>query len=1092
MPRAMMFLSVFPHILLFRDFISLRKGIATKAGFPHSTAMSEIAPSDSEKGSDWVAPRRFSRTSLIFGGTAMLIVLLGGVAWWQRVHIAESFVQGELDKRGVRATYEIQDIGLRTQRIRNLVIGDPKNPDLTAKLIELDVALNFSGVTPRAVRAEGVWVRGKYDGTKFSFGELDKFSDPKSKEPFKLPDISLAVKNARARLDTPWGVVGAGLSGSGLLRNNFKARMALYSPAINAGDCRVPELLFDGKLELAWQQPRLIGPWSAALANCSGSKLAVAQPFVDSDIRLSRKFDRWVGSLGIKAGRAAFGDTILSAPSGRITLDGGIKRTNFTLDLGQAGLRAAPLTVQRLALQGSGYFGQLDGQWTGSAKGDLRLRESALDKGTLGNVEQIAASTKNTPIGPIMARIAPTLQNAGNRFNGEAGFEFFRNASGGTGVLLSAASLQGASGLRLQQQGVLDLRSRDGGWAIASPLDFSLSGGTLPNIKVAMRQGPSGQWSGSANIAPYQAGKASLAVPQLAFNGAPGGNWRINGQARLSGPLPGGFVNGLELPINGTVGASGVSLYNGCENFRFQSIAYGALALKEQSLRLCPDRGRPLLSSGRGGMRFAANLTNASVSGMLGGSPMDTKAATVRFDLSDGFNARNVDVSLGSEGSQTELAMAALTGGFRGNGIAGTLNGGSGKIGNVPLDISDAAGNWRYLAGALQLDGGARVSDASGADRFLPLLAKDMQIALEDGVITAIGGLHEPTTGRKVTDADIRHTLSTGAGRALLAVDGVTFDDYFQPELLTPLTLGVVANVKGSVSGDGRIEWDANGVRSSGRFETAGANLAAAFGPVEGLNGQIVFSDLLGLETGEVQTMKIASINPGIAAMDGTIRYRLLPGQRVQIEEGRWPFAGGELVLESTTLDFGVATDRHLTFRVIGMDAARFLSVYGFNNLQVSGVFDGTLPMVFNQDGGRIVGGFLKSRPGGGELSYLGDLTYQDMGVFANFAFNALKSIRYDELEIGVGGDLAGEIITNVRFAGVQQGSLAQRNFITKQLAKIPIQFNVSISAQFMQLIGTIRGLYDAQYAADQNLPFLLDQKAKSTKPDQDKQENTQ
>lgn len=1075
---------------MFRDFISLRKGIATKAAFPHSIPMSEIAPGDSENGTNGGVPRRFSRTSLIFGGTAMLIVLLGGVAWWQRVHIAERFVQNELDQRGVRATYEIRDIGLRTQRLRNVVIGDPKNPDLTAKLIELDVALNFSGVTPRAVRAEGVRVRGRYDGTKFSFGELDKFGDPKSKKPFELPDISLSVKNAAARLDTPWGVVGAGLNGNGLLRNNFKGQLALYSPELRAADCHVPELLFAGKLELAWQQPRLIGPWSATNAECAASKLAVAQPFIDSDIRMSRKFDHWVGSLGFRAGQAIYGGTKLSAPAGRVTLDGGIRRTNFTLDLQQAGLRTAPLSVQRLALQGNGYFGQSGKQWIGSAKGDLRLRESTLDAGTLGGVDKIATATKNTPVGPIMARIVPTLRNAGNRFNGEAGFQFFRNATGATGILLSEANLQGASGLRLQQQGVLDLRNNNRGWAIASPLDFSLSGGALPDIKIALRQGASGQWSGSANIAPYQAGKASLAVPRLAFDGAPGGVWRVNGQAKLSGPLPGGFVSGLDLPISGTVGASGVSLYNGCENFRFQSITYGALALNGESLRLCPDRGKPLLAAGRGGARFAANLANASASGSLGGSPMDMRAATVRFDLSEGFNAHNVAVSLGRDDSRTDFTMAALTGSFRGNGISGMLEGGAGKIGNVPLDISDAAGNWRYLAGALQLDGKARVSDSSSAERFLPMQVKDMQVALEDGVITAIGGLYEPKTDRKVAEADIRHTLATSNGRALLAVDGLTFDDYFQPELLTPLTLGVVANVNGAVSGDGRIEWDADGVHSTGRFETANTNLAAAFGPVQGLSGQIVFTDLLGLETGAVQTMRIASINPGIAALDGTIRYRLLPGQRVQIEEGRWPFAGGELVLESTTLDFGVATDRHLTFRVIGVDAARFLSVYEFNNLQVTGVFDGTLPMIFNQDGGRIVGGHLKSRAGG-ELSYLGDLSYQDMGTFANFAFNALKSIHYNDLEIDVGGPLDGEIVTNVRFGGVQQGSLAQRNFITKQLAKIPIQFNVTISAQFMQLIGTIRGLYDAQYAADQNLPFLLDENGNLTQPDGNKQENT-
>jgi hypothetical protein len=191
-------------------------------------------------------------------------------------------------------------------------------------------------------------------------------------------------------------------------------------------------------------------------------------------------------------------------------------------------------------------------------------------------------------------------------------------------------------------------------------------------------------------------------------------------------------------------------------------------------------------------------------------------------------------------------------------------------------------------------------------------------------------------------------------------------------------------------------------------------------------------------------------------------------------------------------LDFGVEKDRRLTFRVIGVDAEKFLAGYDFQNLRVSGVFDGTLPMIFNQDGGRIVGGALVSRPGGGEVSYLGELAYEDMGVFANYAFQALRSIRYSSLTIGVGGDLDGEIVTDISFTGLQQGSGAKRNFITKQLARIPIKFNVSITAEFLKLIGSIRGLYDPNYAAERDLKYLLEQErgvppVDEAKPDKDK-----
>ena len=536
------------------------------------------------------------------------------------------------------------------------------------------------------------------------------------------------------------------------------------------------------------------------------------------------------------------------------------------------------------------------------------------------------------------------------------------------------------------------------------------------------------------------------------------------------------MVNGLNLPLTGRYDRAGLALYDNCQNIRFESARISTLSLSGATWRVCPDAGRPMLTVGRSGTRFAANLSGFAARGTLGSAPVALNSASVRFTFADGFAARDVKILLGEESSQTNFAIALLAGQFGQQAITGTLQGGSGQIANVPLLIDEAAGNWRYLNNVLTLDSSLRVLDAEPTDRFQPMNVPDMMLSLENGVISAIGRLVEPKSGQKVADFDIRHTLANSSGRALLSVDGLRFNDRLQPEQLTPLTLGVIANVDGAVFGDGRIEWDGNGVRSTGRFATRGMNLAAAFGPVEGLTTEIVFTDLLGLETGPAQMATVASVNPGIPALDGRISYRLLPDQRVAIEAGRWPFAGGELILEPTTLDFGIESERRLTFRVIGLDAEKLLAGYDFQNLRVTGVFDGTLPMVFDQEGGRIVGGALISRPGGGEVSYLGELSYEDMGTFANFAFQALRSIRYSQLTIGVGGDLGGEIVTDISFTGLQQGSLAKRNFITSQLAKIPIQFNVSITAEFLKLIGSIRGLYDADYAAQRDLPFLIEQ----------------
>src|SRR3546814_3663485 len=99
--------------------------------------------------------------------------------------------------------------------------------------------------------------------------------------------------------------------------------------------------------------------------------------------------------------------------------------------------------------------------------------------------------------------------------------------------------------------------------------------------------------------------------------------------------------------------------------------------------------------------------------------------------------------------------------------------------------------------------------------------------------------------------------------------------------------------------------------------------LSAAFGQVHNIKGRIVFDDLLGMSTPPGQVATIGEMNPGVSVKDGVIRYELLPDQHVKVEEGRWPFAGGELVLEPTLLDFSKPSDRIFTLWVEGLDAAQ-------------------------------------------------------------------------------------------------------------------------------------------------------------------------
>ncbi|HLL32232.1 MAG TPA: YdbH domain-containing protein, partial [Allosphingosinicella sp.] len=256
----------------------------------------------------------------------------------------------------------------------------------------------------------------------------------------------------------------------------------------------------------------------------------------------------------------------------------------------------------------------------------------------------------------------------------------------------------------------------------------------------------------------------------------------------------------------------------------------------------------------------------------------------------------------------------------------------------------------------------------------------------------------------------------------------------------------------------------------------------------EGLSTTVHFTDLLGLVSAPGQLAEVDLIRTGIDVFDGRIRYQLLPGMRVKVEGGRWPFAGGELFLEETVLDFSKPSPRRLTFRIVGADAARFIQQLEFSNISATGTFDGIIPMVFDERGGRVEGGRLVARAPGGTLSYIGELTDKQLGVYGKLAFDALKSLRYSKLEVELNGSLAGEFVAAIQLDGVARdpvmttaprlggikGLVAGRAL--RQLARVPFEFNITVRGPFRALIATARSLHDPSVLIQTSLPELIRQ----------------
>lgn len=1005
---------------------------------------------------------------------AVVGLVLAGL-WLSRERIADNVIAAQLTRMGLPATYRIERIGGAHQVLGDIRVGNPRRPDLTIERAEVDILYSFGWPRIGTVRLVRPRLYGHYRNGRLSFGALDKvlFPQPPSAEPFRLPDFALELVDARARLLTDHGPIGFRAEGAGPLRDGFSGQIAALAPHLSWGSCQIAGTSLYGKVRVDAEKPRFSGPLRMAVARCSDGATALDDAVAALDLTGAARFDAVSVAVKLRSKRLQTGSLSAqtSALDGTISWRDGTFHGRVTGDVGGVATPAA--TVALLGVEGRVRARDRFGKWEvqGSLDGRGVAPGSGLDQ-SLASTEQASAGTL---LAPMAGQIRRALQQErpGSRLTAEV---TARNTGQGVSLVVPTAQLRGGSGAVLLS---LSRFQFVGGSAGAQPRisgNFATSGPGLPQIVGRMEQGERALPSLRLSMEPFRAGGGELVIPGLSVMQAANGALTFTGEVRMSGALPGGSARNLALPFDGGVSPDGaLALFRNCITPRFDSLALANLVIERQAISLCPSPGRAIVTSGPQGLRVAAGLTNLNLAGNLGLTPIRIKSGPIGFAWPGTVTARMLDVELGPVDTATRFRLSNLSARLGGT-VTGSFAGAEAQLFSVPLDISNASGNWNYAQGRLTIaDGRFDLTDRADPDRFHLLKAEGAGLSLFASRIDAQAALREPATGREVVRATIRHDLESGNGHADMRVDRLTFDKALQPDKITPLALGVVANVSGDVRGRGTIDWDARGVRSKGAFSTDDLSFAAAFGPVNGLSGTVRFSDLLGLVTEPDQRLRIASINPGIAVPDGEVSFALLPGSLLRVNGATWPFLGGRLTLKPVDLNIGRAETRRYVLVIDGLDAGQFVQHMDLENISATGTFDGELPLVFDSFGGRVEQGLLTSRQPGGNVSYVGALSYKDLSAMANFAFDALKSLDYRHMTIAMDGALEGEIVTRVRFDGVKQGATARRNFVTRAIGNLPIQFNINVRAPFYRLISSIKAMYDPAFIEDPRVLGLVD-----------------
>lgn len=1032
--------------------------------------MAEQAEDPSELAA--IPPRRRRRVGRKALGVVLLVlVAVLSWAWLSRERLADDFITGQLEQLGLDAHYKIESIGPTRQVLTDIVVGDPARPDLTIERVEVSIEPQWPLVGISGIKAVRPRLYGTYYDGKLSFGALDKvLFGGESKEPFQLPDLLVDLVDARALLESDYGQVGIKAEGAGNLRNGFKGILAATAPQLAFGGCRAERATLYGEVSIANVQPDFEGPLRLPSLECDNG-LSLKGAGLALDAKLDRDFRGFEGDAGIKGGPLAYGGNRAGTISGNTKLTWRNAGLTAQYDLALAGIATPQMALDRLALKGLARARQgfANVELQSDLDGEGLRPGPRLDKA----LADYAQAADGTLLGPMLKQIRASLAREG-RGSSLAADLTLRKTGDALSLVVPQGQVRGSSGDVLLALSRFQLAGTGGTPRFSG--NFSTGGAGLPRIAGRMERGGGNDLVLRMRMAEYRVGGGSLALPELVVAQGKGGTLGFSGSARASGAIPGGEARGLVVPISGNWSpGAGLSMWRRCTAIAFDRLTLASLTLDRRSLQLCPPTGGAILRSDAKGTSVAAGAPSLELTGRLGETPVRMKSGAVGLAWPGNLVANDVDVALGSAEAPTQFRIKQIDARIASE-IGGHFSGTDVLLYSVPLDVLAAEGDWRYLDGRLELSGGRfTLQDRQQPGRFEPLVARDVVLSLADNRITASAMLREPKSDREIVKADLVHDLNTATGFADLSVPGIVFDAGLQPDTLTGLALGMIANAQGTVTGQGRIDWNSQAVTSRGSFTTRDFDFAAAFGPVEGVAGTIEFTDLLGMVTAPNQRLTIESFNPGIAVDRGELRFQLNPDFELQVLGGRWPFIGGTLELEPTVVQMAETAERRFVLRLSGVQAAQFVERMQLANLSATGAFDGIVPLVFDQNGGRIDGGMLTARAPGGNIAYVGALTYEDMSPMANYAFDMLKSLDYREMEVELGGSLSGEIVTKVRFDGIRQGAGTKQNIITKQLAKLPIRFNVNIRAPFYQLIGTFKSMYDPAYVRNPRDLGLVD-----------------
>ncbi|TXG84698.1 MAG: hypothetical protein E6R12_03365 [Sphingomonadales bacterium] len=963
--------------------------------------------------------------------------------WAGRQPLTAAGVRQYLSSRGVAARFEIAQLGTRRVVLENIALG--RTEGASARRITIDYAL---GLTPRVVRisAEGATLHAtvRADGT-FDLGALQALVPPPSDEPLSLPDYDLQLSDARVQLATPAGPVALRLYGQGIPAQTFHARVSGTSA------------------RLSYAGARIEGVRLTARATLRDNRLLVAAQATATDVhapeygQATRAALAFQGALPLEEGAVAGAWAVRSAdtrlPGGRADMVRAQGLITFTPSSNAAWLR----------LQASATQARPDA----ASLAPLRAAVSSLPASPLDPLKTGLAQTADALAKGITARADATLA-----WRDDAGALRLHSLRLGDLAAVDARDLRIAMpSLRIDGSAALRL----------TPVGLPAVSGQATDIVFR----PDGHSVGVLTLNPvrWRTKDLDLALGKTTLALSPAGA-RVASHLAASLHTEAARIEGLRAPIALDIDPDGgVRAPGGCQTLNFARLRAQTLDIGPATARVCAAGGSLFTLAANGAVRGQATLALSPLVIRQEAARLTLAPARIALALSGStkspilvLNGRHLSAAAEVSPNTAAIQADALSLRWQDGSADLMLSGGAASIAGQPVTVSELA-----LAATLDATGTMRVRNATALVRntdprppFAPIRLSDVRADYDGKTIKGDGALLLHAKAQRIGRLRFRHDLGTAEGAARVDIDGLTFSPELEAYELTELARGQVENVSGTVTANADFAWG-QAISAKGAIAFQNVSLAtAALGPISGINGEIALDDLLAPHSPLNQTVTIDSINPGVEVAHGVLRFQLLPGFHLNVQDARWPFAGGDLFLEPVVIDPAAGTQR-VTFRAANMDAALLLEQFDLKNLRVTGRLDGAFPMIAEGAALRIENGRITTQPGGGLIQYVGEVGKEVTGP-SKLAFDALQRFRYDTAALDLNGDLAGEIVAAIRFSGENQAPVSPAGGLPIKADGLPFKFNVTVRAPFRGLLNTASGLFDARKVIEQARPIDTDE----------------